>query len=399
MPKRMNFTRASIDAIKPPTEGRLWIYDTKQPGLALRVTPANSRSYYVYRRVLDKEKGISVPQKHRMKADPSAITVDQARHWAREKLVAIGRGENPNAEISDLRNRTTFGQVWTSYLEKYLKPKCRPKSVAEFERIYKNHLTALANRSLDRITSDNVTDIHIKVGERGHYMANRTLEVVKAVFYYAIEKLNWVGVNPAIRVDAFDDEEPRRRYLSDEECNRLKTAIEDDEDEDLRDYVNLLFATAARRGNVEKMRWDGLDLARGYWSLRKTETKSRKTAVIGLTDEAVKILKARERIDEYVFPQCDFRKGWERVRKAAKLDGENKVTRHDIRRTVLTRAGQSGMNQSLLMKLATHESSRCVAVYVVHEAEEAKAALQAVAGISKKPAPKKAPTKKARKAG
>jgi hypothetical protein len=57
-PRRINFTKAALESIRPPSEGRLYVYDERMPGLALCITAADSRTFYVYRKINGKPERI-----------------------------------------------------------------------------------------------------------------------------------------------------------------------------------------------------------------------------------------------------------------------------------------------------------------------------------------------------
>ena len=48
---KFNFTVAGLNAVQPPAQGRLYVYDAKTAGLCLCVTSAGSRTFYLYRRI------------------------------------------------------------------------------------------------------------------------------------------------------------------------------------------------------------------------------------------------------------------------------------------------------------------------------------------------------------
>jgi hypothetical protein len=203
MNRKINFTMAVIEALKPPTGDRYYAYDSKLPGLALMVT-ANQKRFYVYKRIHGRPTrvpGGTFP----------ATSAEAARAWARVLIGRIEQGENPIEERRAIRQQVTFGQAWTDYLEKHLKPHCKPRSRTEFERIHKKHLKAWETRSLATISTGDVAGLHVNVGEKcGHYMANRTLEVVKAVFNYAVEQMGWKHSNPCEGITRFNEEQRER---------------------------------------------------------------------------------------------------------------------------------------------------------------------------------------------
>src|SRR3990172_4547559 len=133
MTRRLSFTKTALERIDPPEDGRLWVYDSKTPGLAMMVTAAGARSFYVYRWVQGR------PQRIRL-GGYADISIEQARKRAQTIIGNIAQGANPNAERRAERQQTTFGDAFRHYIEVYAKPHCKPKSWAEDKRMYNKHL-------------------------------------------------------------------------------------------------------------------------------------------------------------------------------------------------------------------------------------------------------------------
>ena len=72
----------------------------------------------------------------------------------------------------------------------------------------------------------------------------------------------WRTENPAKGIER-NPEQKRRRYLSAAELARLAKALDEHEDKQAANIVRLLLLTGARRGEVQAMRWDQLDLDKG----------------------------------------------------------------------------------------------------------------------------------------
>ena len=86
--RKLAFTKTALSKIQPPKKGRLYVYDTKLPGLALCVTAAGSRSFYWYKWTNGK------PLRVRIGGFPE-WTVAQARKQAAGYTVDVARGGNP----------------------------------------------------------------------------------------------------------------------------------------------------------------------------------------------------------------------------------------------------------------------------------------------------------------
>jgi hypothetical protein len=73
--EKLIFSKTRLASIIPPTSGRVSYYDHRTPGLALVVSEAGSKVFYVYKWAAGR------PQRVRLGRFPD-LTVDQAQHLA-----------------------------------------------------------------------------------------------------------------------------------------------------------------------------------------------------------------------------------------------------------------------------------------------------------------------------
>ena len=88
-PKRINLTRATIGNLRPPADERVYWWDTKQPGLAVCITAAGQRTFYVYRKINGQ------PKRFKLGRFPD-LSVEQARKQAAAALGQIAVGQDPH---------------------------------------------------------------------------------------------------------------------------------------------------------------------------------------------------------------------------------------------------------------------------------------------------------------
>jgi integrase len=374
-----NFTEAYIRKLDPPTEGdRYYVYDTGQPGLCLMATATGRKTFYIYRRLRGGK-----PVRVKGPAFPST-GVDAARAWAREELGKLDRGVDPNAELRARRNQVTLADAWDDYLEKHSKPHCRPSTQREDLRIFDKHLKdGLARRVLSEIATREIADLHVTITkENGPRMANVVFNVIRKVFNHARLKMGCKQIpNPCDKEVVLNKEHDRERVLDKAEKKRLRTAIDNEPDAELVDYIRLLAETGQRKTNVATMRWAHVDLTKGVWLIPGSETKNGKPLNLGLTTIALDVLKRRADAEdadgEFVFHRKTFTEGWKRIRAAAKLED---IRYHDLRRTVGTDLAEAGASEFVIAKALGHASTRSTHVYVRISDDRAKDALQSLSG-------------------
>lgn len=100
MSNRFNFTIAALNKIEPPKNGRDEYRDIRIPELILRVTSTGTKTFSVAKLVKGKKLRATLGRF-------PAITIEQARKKAREKVALMEDGINP----SDLKRQDRAKQV------------------------------------------------------------------------------------------------------------------------------------------------------------------------------------------------------------------------------------------------------------------------------------------------
>jgi hypothetical protein len=153
-----NLTVSTIETLPIPPKGKRTYYaDEKERGLALCVTGAGTKTWYVSRWA----SGTS--QRVRLGEYPG-IKVDEARRQAAQVNAAVARREDPGTEARSRRQDKTFGEMFAWYLEHHSKPRKRDAGVAD-ARNFKNHLGKLAGRKMLEITRAHVREWHAHIAK------------------------------------------------------------------------------------------------------------------------------------------------------------------------------------------------------------------------------------------
>lgn len=383
--RRITLTQAAVEAEQAPAKGKRYIYDTRVPGLAVAITATGHRAFYVYKK--DKH---GRPARLQI-ANYGDITISQARDEAKELISKIARGidvvAERRSERQDQAAMKTFKGAWEHYRDEYLKAECSPKTVQNDKYLYE--AITFRNRRLDSITAEDVQRLHRKLKPGGEVWANRVIQFVRRLFNYAIDELGHTGNNP-VRIRkgrrrrgrgagtagasvSLAPERARQRYLKPEEAPRFFREL-DKADDELKHLVYLLLYTGARRGNVQAMRWDHLDLDGGVWTIPADETKAKADIHVPLTTYAIDILNKRKATAKpravFVFPArrqksstghiVEPKKGWWTFRKKA---GVPDLTMHDLRRTLATWQRTGGAKIETIGASLGHKSLAATEVY------------------------------------
>jgi integrase len=401
---RLAFSKVRLDALKPPTKGRVYYYDTKVAGLALCVTAASRKTFYFCKRV-------NGPYQRVVIGRHPDLGVEQARHEAARLTGEIAGGGDPQRRKRTARAEMTLGELFVNYMEVYARAHKRPRSWQEDEKQFKRYLGPLAGHKVSAISQADVRRLHTGIGRNhGTYAANRLLALLSTMFNVCASNLP----NPVKGVRRFE-EQSRDRYLDGDELQRFFEALRAEPNEAWRDAFVILLLSGARKSNVLGMRWTDVDLGRGLWKIPGAESKNRKAMICVLAPPVVEILR-RRRADNgesvFVFAGAgksghleEPKKAWRAILKRADLlddDGKNTVRVHDLRRTM--GSWQAGLGASLPIIGASlgHRSTASTAVYArvnvdpVRRSVEAAAEAIMAAGNGQKmlPAPRKGVTAK-----
>ncbi len=356
-PKRIAFTEARIAKLPAPTAGQVWYHDERQPGLTACVTSA-SRTFYLYRWAHNK------PQRVRLGKWPD-LTVEKAREAAKRWIGEIAAGVDPQAERRIARTVPTLKELFERWRDVYAK--AHRKTWRDDERQFNKYLVEFHDRKLNTVHTADVARWHTKAGsEYGPYMANRALELLRALYNKAKDLMGHEGDNPAAAVKAFR-EESRDRFLQGEELPAFFAAV-NRESELYRDFLLMLLFTGARRANVQSMRWEDIHLGVKVW--RIPTTKSGVPVVVPLCGPAMEILGRRLALcgqSPWVFPApsrtghlVEPRKAWRRVCRAAGIEN---LRLHDLRRSLGSWQVITGSSLAVVGKSLGHTSPEATAVY------------------------------------
>jgi integrase len=361
MPKSLNFTKVSLKALPLPPPGKRETYhDLKTNGLQIRITNSGAKTFSVYRWV----KGSSKPERITLGRFPD-LSVEQARSMAAEINATIAKGDNPANAIRKFKGELTLGGLFSEYMERYAK--IHKKSWKEDQKQFDRYMKRFSARKLSSLKPNDFMHLHHKIGaENGQYAANRLLSLLRAMYNRAKEWGFWSKDNPTQGIKKFK-EKSRDRFLQADELPKFFQALEDEDNEIMRDYFLVSLLTGARRANVLAMRWSDVKLERGEWRIEETKTGDAQT--IPLTSEVIDILQKRKKHADsiFVFPgigksghMVEPKSGWKRIMIRAGLQD---VRIHDLRRTLGSWQAATGSSLPIIGKSLNHKNPSTTAIY------------------------------------
>lgn len=350
----------------PPAGKRLTIYDTKVSKLALRVTSAGAKTFYVVKRAGAEMAWVKLGTFPEM-------TVERAQAEAERILGEFASGANPAAARRTFKAEPTLTEFFTEY---GIRHGAKKLSWRDDQQRFRDYIQKpLGDRKLTTITRAMIARIISDAEKSGKAAA--TVRQIRAlasgIFGRAIE-WGYLETNPAQGVKVAGRVVTRDRFLQADELPRLFAALAEEPSTAMRDYILLALLTGARRSNVCSMHWREIDLTAANWRLPMTKNGTPQT--VTLCPEAVEILKSRQESTAggFVFPSRSAsghfngaRDGLLRVLKRAGIPyGRNEadgVTLHDLRRTLGSWQARTGASLAIIGKSLNHKSQQATAIY------------------------------------
>ncbi len=342
-------------------------FDTKQPGLCLRIGKSGVKSFSVLYRV----KGSRKKRRITIGKFP-ALSLADARKKAREVIIEAERGKDPGSKKQELLKAPTFKQLCDVYLEKHAIHK---RSFKEDKRKIEHDLIpAWGNAKAHKLRRRDVIALLDKIVDRGSPIsANRTLALVRKIYNFGIER-DLVEFNPCTRIKAPGKEKQRDRVLNTEEIKRLWAAFDEALTPMMANIQKLRLITAQRGIEVCSMRWQDIDFETGWWTIPAEIAKNKMAHRVPLSSMALRIIQEQKKVTAdgiYVFPSRKkstghvkwFQKSFNKVRDHSGLDD---VTMHDLRRTAASHMTGMGISRLVVSKVLNHAEKGITHVYDRH---------------------------------
>jgi integrase len=207
---------------------------------------------------------------------------------------------------------------------------------------------------------------------------NRELQQARAVLNFAIRQ-GWLLRNPfTVGGDSLisaADEVRRDRILTADEEERL-LAVCTGRREHLRAIVIAAMDTAARRGELLKLKWRAVDLDHRIIVLEHSTTKTAKQRLVPITRRLEAELRrlwaaADQRLDANVFTIggqsiAEFKRSF---RTACQLAGITGLTFHDLRHCATTKMVNAGLPAEHVMAATGHTQSSTFRRYINTDVE------------------------------
>ena len=363
MTAHIKITKRMVDQLKADGADTFH-WDADLPGFGVRVRGSGRKYYVVQYRADGRVRRITLGRH-------GAVPTETARRRAMAAISEAKGGGDPAAARDERRKAVTMKQLGKRFLEEYVPNHCKPSTAYEYGRSVKFFIDPrIGRRKVRDIKRSDIAELHHELRETP-YQANRTLGVLSKMFSQAeVWGLRRDGSNPCLHVKRYK-EEKRERFLNAEEFSRLGQVL----DEILRDgsetrsavvAFRLLMLTGCRLSEIQKLRWEHVDLEAGELHLPDTKTGGR---AVPLAPSAVRLLETLPRDEDNPWviagkkPDShltDLQHPWRRIRARADLED---VRIHDLRHSFASRALALGEGLPMIGKLLGHTQVQTTARY------------------------------------
>ncbi len=311
MPDRVKFTKSRVAAFPQPVTGRATYYDETVQKLALRVTAAGSRTFYVVKRAGAEMVWL------KLGTFPD-MTVERAREEAEKALGEFAADQNPATIRRARRREMTVGEFFDKeYNPRHLsKLRSGKKRAKVFDIHIRPHIGSKKLSDVDRQMVARILGEMDGNGYAGHTI-NHVRNLISGMFRHAVE-WGFAEANPVSGIRGRKGVK-RDRFMRGDELPRFFSSFAAEANETPRDYLLLSLLTGARRSNVLEMRWRDVHVDEGVWTIGRT--KNDEPQNVTLSPEAIEILRAREGCHaDWVFPgrskqghMTEPKSGWKRI--------------------------------------------------------------------------------------
>jgi integrase len=386
----MKLTKRTIDELGPLPDRDLYVWDDDVAGFGLRVKPTGVRSFMVQYR-----NGNGVSRRITL-GKFGVLTAAEARKLAKAKLAEAAKGDDPAARRTEDRKAMTVRELCRAYLEaagkgliigKGGRPKKPSTLYVDRGRIERHILPLLGSRPARELKTPDIarfmrdiasgkTADDVKTGFRGRAIieggtgaASRTIGLLGGILSFAVSE-GIILTNPARGVKRPSDKR-RDIRLGAEQYRALGDALAEAASEDENSAailgVRLLALTGCRRGEIEGLRWDEVDMPGRCLRLADSKEGS---SVRPLGSDAIALLAKLRREGPYVLPGTSpdkpftgLPKAWGRILGRADLPG---LTPHGLRHAFASVAADLDYTEPTIAAMLGHATRTTTGRYIHH---------------------------------
>ena len=369
--KHVRLTDSGIARLRPQQREHT-VWDSRVPGLGVRVRPNGGKSYVLIRTVGGRTRRVSL-------GPVASKGIDKIRQecLAMKAEAAVAGPKEPPRKAPLFRDFVAGAWHEAHFV------RCKPSSRKRMRSALKTQLLpAFGATPLDRITGTQVEHWFDSYSRTAPGGANWVIDLLRQILNFGIA-CGHLETNPTRGV-----RKNRRaaitRFLSRDEIRRLHDALDaaslrDPEQRRQADIIRLLMMTGARKGEIVNLRWSEVD--GDTLVLADSKTGPRK---VHLNPQARAVLDRQPRGDgAWVFPSPANpdrpRDGeirlWHKIRREADIED---VRLHDLRHNYASHAIMNGVPVPVVSRLLGHTNVRTTLRYIHMDDRDVRAAAERI---------------------
>jgi integrase len=366
---RVALTDRFVAGAKADKAPQIDYFDSKTPGLALRVSDGGHKAWtFIFTAPADGKR-----TRMTLGSYP-ALPLAAARTRAAEARGYLQDDSDPRAV---LKHRGAAEIIVAELVKRYVTDpdKVRLRSIKEIKRrLDRNALPIIGSISLAQLTKRDIRDVTDKILRRGaRTQAWHTFKDLHALLRWAVRN-DFLKHNPIEGVPPPGGFTAGERTLSDDEIRQLwsvlPTALA--KSSTCQRVIKLALITGQRLGEISGMTRTELDLKHRLWSLPGARTKNKHPHTVPLSELALQVIRealADAGGGEFVFPGEDggalhssrVTRAIARAREPSKESplgrfGLAAWSAHDLRRSCLTNLARLGVLPHTIASVANHRS-------------------------------------------
>jgi len=350
----LDYAFVSTAQCEPGKKKTDW-YDTTITGFVLECRSSGGRTYAL--RYQD-QAGRQIQHKIGRYED---ITIAMARKAAQRLRSEVVLGGDPGADKALAKSIPLYRELAEMHLA----------DAEHHQRAYKTTEMYVRRHILPKWGKVRLTDIDTRavtqwLGEkRAEGLAPATVEKIRVIFGRSfVLGAGWdipgCDRNPTRGVARKPLNNARERFLTAEEASRLRSAVAESQNPQLKHIVGLLLLTGARVRELLDARWEHVDIERQSWLIPTSKTG--KPRHVPLSEAALAIVTALPRFKGCPWlipnpgtlkPFVSIKHGWQRAIRVAKLPG---LRIHDLRHSAASFMVNSGVDLFAVGKVLGHAS-------------------------------------------
>ncbi len=345
------------------------VWDNELKGFGVRVFPTGTKSYIItYRNSQNVKRFFTL-------GNFPDITVKQARDLAKQKLLEVNQGIDPQFARHEQRKEMSFAELAQQYLS-YSK---------EHKRSWRDDHQRMRDHLLPKLGKHKLSEI--KLNRLQLHMAglreklsdatvNRCIALVKHMFTMA-ERWQIIEKSPAQHLILYKEPPSADIVLSPTECQKILEACNVEENIYASAMFKLALLTGRRIGEIRNAKWEDVHIYQdnnGKNKMRLTihQTKSGEQQHIFLNDMAMKVVNSLPKMlyNPYIIagqavgkPIQTYSKAWKRVLSAAQVDY---FKPHGLRHNYVSTLIAAGEPMDIVGHLVGHKNSNTTKKYTHH---------------------------------